>query len=69
LRLMPSCPVADNMLAGVAVICLISWIAAFASVLEGARTCQKLLESISQLFFYVGLGIMVVLIGLMALRF
>jgi hypothetical protein len=55
---------ADNLLAGLAVVFLIAWIAAFASVHRNPK--RELLESVAGALFWFGLGVMVVLIGLMA---
>jgi hypothetical protein len=56
--------VTDNLLAGVAIIFLVSWIAAFLSVRPN-QTAGRTLEQTSSVLFHLGLGAMVGLIGLM----
>jgi hypothetical protein len=56
--------VTDNLLASVAIIFLVSWIAAFLSVRPN-QTAGRTLEQLSTTLFYLGLTAMVILIGLM----
>ncbi len=56
--------ITDNLLASVAIIFLVSWIAAFLSVRPN-QAAGRTLERISSALFYLGLTAMVILIGLM----
>jgi hypothetical protein len=58
--------ITDNLLASVAIIFLVSWIAAFLSVRPN-QAIGRTLEQISTALFYIGLTAMVLLIGLMVL--